>query len=162
MVFVGPTGCGKNTLLGMIAGLEGISGGKLRIDQYGNMAFGAPPMNLADCTVQGGAADLRGICQPLPAALGALLNGAQALRFGVRSENIALAAQAADDIAVPTTVCFLELLGAETLATLKVGAAAMVARCQASFRHPPSTPITVHISLRPMQLFNARTGAALA
>jgi multiple sugar transport system ATP-binding protein len=32
MVFVGPSGCGKSTALRMIAGLESISGGELRID----------------------------------------------------------------------------------------------------------------------------------
>ena len=31
MVFVGPSGCAKSTLLRMIAGLERISGGELRI-----------------------------------------------------------------------------------------------------------------------------------
>jgi oligogalacturonide transport system ATP-binding protein len=31
MVFVGPSGCAKSTLLRMIAGLESISGGELRI-----------------------------------------------------------------------------------------------------------------------------------
>jgi oligogalacturonide transport system ATP-binding protein len=33
MVFVGPSGCAKSTVLRMIAGLEGISGGTLRIGQ---------------------------------------------------------------------------------------------------------------------------------
>ncbi len=32
MVFVGPSGCGKSTTLRMIAGLESISDGELRID----------------------------------------------------------------------------------------------------------------------------------
>ncbi len=31
MVFVGPSGCAKSTTLRMIAGLEGISGGEIRI-----------------------------------------------------------------------------------------------------------------------------------
>ena len=31
MVFVGPSGCAKSTLLRMVAGLESISGGELRI-----------------------------------------------------------------------------------------------------------------------------------
>jgi len=33
LVLVGPSGCGKSTALRMIAGLEGISGGELRIGE---------------------------------------------------------------------------------------------------------------------------------
>ena len=33
MVFVGPSGCGKSTTLRMIAGLEDITGGHLRIGE---------------------------------------------------------------------------------------------------------------------------------
>ena len=32
IIFVGPSGCGKSTTLRMIAGLEDISGGTLKID----------------------------------------------------------------------------------------------------------------------------------
>ena len=32
IVLVGPSGCGKSTTLRMVAGLESISGGELRID----------------------------------------------------------------------------------------------------------------------------------
>ena len=32
LVLVGPSGCGKSTALRMVAGLESISGGELRID----------------------------------------------------------------------------------------------------------------------------------
>ena len=33
IIFVGPSGCGKSTTLRMIAGLEDISGGTLKIDK---------------------------------------------------------------------------------------------------------------------------------
>jgi multiple sugar transport system ATP-binding protein len=132
---------------------------------------GAPPMNLADCSVRDGAADLGGgISVLLPVALRARVSGRangndtgkHPLRFGVRPENITLAPQAADDVAVPTRVSLLEPLGAETLVTLKMGAAELVARCPASFRHAPGTPATVHISPSHMHLFDATSGAALA
>ncbi len=127
---------------------------------------GAPPMNLADCTVHDGAADLGGVRLPLPPDLRARVDGSAgrsgALRFGVRPENLTLAPQAADDIVVPTTVSLLEPLGAETLVTLKVGAAEMVARCPASFHQAPGSAVTVHLSPRHMHLFDATTGAALA
>ncbi len=41
MVFVGPSGCAKSTLLRMIAGLESISGGELRIGE--KVVNGLPP-----------------------------------------------------------------------------------------------------------------------
>ena len=36
IIFVGPSGCGKSTTLRMIAGLEDISGGTLKIDGKSN------------------------------------------------------------------------------------------------------------------------------
>ena len=41
IALVGPTGCGKTTTLRMVAGLEDITGGELRID--GNRVNEAPP-----------------------------------------------------------------------------------------------------------------------
>jgi multiple sugar transport system ATP-binding protein len=43
MVFVGPSGCGKTTTLRMIAGLEAVSGGDIRIDN--NLVNEVPPMD---------------------------------------------------------------------------------------------------------------------
>jgi multiple sugar transport system ATP-binding protein len=43
MVFVGPSGCGKTTTLRMIAGLEAVSGGEIRIDD--TMVNEVPPMD---------------------------------------------------------------------------------------------------------------------
>ncbi|HSH99548.1 MAG TPA: sn-glycerol-3-phosphate ABC transporter ATP-binding protein UgpC [Reyranella sp.] len=43
MVFVGPSGCGKTTTLRMIAGLEAISAGEIRIDD--NLVNEVPPMD---------------------------------------------------------------------------------------------------------------------
>jgi multiple sugar transport system ATP-binding protein len=62
---------------------------------------------------------------------------------------------------VPAEVSLLEPLGAETLATLKVGAAEMVARCPASFREPPGTRLSVHLNPRHMHLFDAASGNAI-
>ena len=98
----------------------------------------------------------------VPPALAAKANGTAQLKFGIRPENVTLAAQSADDIAVPAEVALLEPLGAETLATLKVGAAEMIARCPASFREPPGTRLAVHLSPHHMRLFDAASGAALS
>src|SRR5476651_756522 len=43
LVFVGPSGCGKTTTLRMIAGLEAISSGEIRIDN--NVVNAFPPMD---------------------------------------------------------------------------------------------------------------------
>jgi multiple sugar transport system ATP-binding protein len=119
---------------------------------------GAPPMNLADCTVADGQADLGGVRLPLPETLRAR---GGALKLGIRPENITLAPQAADDIVVPSTVSLLEPLGAETLVTLRVGTSEMMARLSASFKQPPGAPLTVHINPRHLHLFDPASGQAL-
>jgi multiple sugar transport system ATP-binding protein len=83
------------------------------------------------------------------------------LKFGVRPENVRLAADGADDIAVPAEVALLEPLGSETLVSFKLGAAEIVARCPAAFRDKPGTRLAVHISPAHMHLFDRQSGAAL-
>jgi multiple sugar transport system ATP-binding protein len=123
---------------------------------------GAPPMNLVDCQLVNGHADVGGGTQiMLPRALFERAATAPQIKFGVRPENLTLTAQTSDDIALPAEVTLLEPLGAETLATLKVGAADMVARCPAAFRDAPGTRLSVHLNPAHIRLFNAATGAAI-
>ena len=122
---------------------------------------GAPPMNLADCTLADGRADLGGLQLELPADLAARANGTAKLTFGVRPENITLARQSDSDIEVPAEVSLLEPLGAETLVLLKIGETEMTARCSAAFREPPGTQLAVHINPRHLHLFDAGNGVAL-
>jgi multiple sugar transport system ATP-binding protein len=122
---------------------------------------GAPPMNLADCTVRDGAADVGGALIRVPAELAAHARRAAKLKFGVRPENIGLQPQGGDDVRVDARVALLEPLGAETLVTLSVGAAEMVARFPASFREAAGTPITVHLPPQHLHLFDAESGQAL-
>jgi multiple sugar transport system ATP-binding protein len=127
---------------------------------------GAPAMNLVDCTLAGSVADVGGATIAVPAELASrakALNGggAATIKFGVRPENITLARQHADDVEVPAEVSLLEPLGAETLATLKIGRSEMVARCHASFREPPGTRVAVHMNPRHMHLFDAASGNAI-
>jgi multiple sugar transport system ATP-binding protein len=122
---------------------------------------GAPPMNLVDCTLAAGCADVGGAQIVVPAALASRANASKQLKFGVRPENITLARQQGDDIEVPAEVSLLEPLGAETLATLKIGTAEMVARCHAGFREAPGTRLTVHMNPRHMHLFDAGSGNAI-
>jgi len=119
---------------------------------------GAPPMNLNDCTVEGGRADLGGVRLPLPAPL-ASFGGSR--KLGLRPENITLAPVGSDDIVVPSTVSLLEPLGAETLVTLKVGSAEMIARLPASFKQAPGSPLTVHVAPQHLHLFDPASGQAM-
>lgn len=123
---------------------------------------GAPPMNLVDCTLSAGRADLGAGAQiAVPADLAARAGAAGQLKFGIRPENMTLAPQGSDDISVSAEVSLLEPLGAETLATLKIGASEMIARCPASFREKPGTRLSVHLNPRHIRLFNAASGAAI-
>ena len=123
---------------------------------------GAPAMNLADCTLAAGSADLGGVQVRLPSELAGRVNGsASALKFGVRPENLRLAPEGPDDIVMPAEVSLLEPLGAETLVTLKIGATEMVARCSAGFRESPGSRLNVHMNPRHVHLFDAGSGAAL-
>jgi multiple sugar transport system ATP-binding protein len=119
---------------------------------------GAPPMNLVDCQVSGGHALLGDVQIPLPAAL-ASHGGVQVL--GIRPENLTLMPQAADDIALVATLLLLEPLGAETLATLKLGNAELIARVAAGFKEPTGSAVPVHVNPRHLHLFHKGTGQAL-
>ena len=127
---------------------------------------GAPPMNLADCTLVGRLADLGGTTIELPSALAErALNAANAgrnatLKFGVRPENIALL-PADGAQRVPAQVSLLEPLGAETLITLRIGNAEMVARGPSAFRQPPGTALDVWLHPQHLHLFDAASGIAL-
>ncbi len=126
---------------------------------------GAPPMNLADCTLVDGKADLGGVAIVLPPELAQRATGKAALKFGVRPENLALSppptVAGSNAQAVPTVVSLLEPLGAETLVTLQIGRAEMVARAPASFRDKPGTPLHLYLLPEPLHLFDATTGAAV-
>jgi len=120
---------------------------------------GAPPMNLFDATLADGVADVGdGVRMPLPARL-AQRGGV--VKLGVRPENVRLARQDGD-MTLPARVSLLEPLGAETLVTLKVGGAALIARLAASFREAPGTPLAVHVNPVHLHLFDPQSGAALA
>jgi multiple sugar transport system ATP-binding protein len=123
---------------------------------------GAPAMNLADCTMLGGQADLGGELIRVGPDLAQRAAAAPTLKFGIRPENIRLERSADSDLAVPAEVSLLEPLGSETLVTLRIGKAEMVARCGADFRQAPGTRLNVHMNPRHLHLFDAASGAALS
>jgi multiple sugar transport system ATP-binding protein len=119
---------------------------------------GAPPMNLLPCTVADGQAQLGALVLPLPAHLQG--HSGQAV-LGVRPENIALARQHPQDLALPATLGLVEPLGAETLITLQLGAAEVVSRVAADFRGQPGAALTLYVHPRHLHLFDAPSGRAL-
>jgi multiple sugar transport system ATP-binding protein len=123
---------------------------------------GAPAMNLADCTLRDGEADLGGERIRVGPDLARKAAAAPSLKFGIRPENIRLERNADSDLAVPAEVSLLEPLGSETLVTLRIGRAEMVARCAADFRQSPGTRLSVHMNPRHLHLFDAASGAALS
>ena len=122
---------------------------------------GAPPMNLVDCTLSQGVVDLGGVRFALPASLAQRCLGVAKLKFGVRPENLTLAATGDASAALDAEVLLLEPLGAETLVIFRVGAAELVARCPASFRDAPGARRSLHLQPGHMHLFDADSGQAL-
>ena len=122
---------------------------------------GAPPMNLADCTLQAGAAAIGDLRIPLPADLAARGARCKTLKFGVRPENLRLVREHDADVSITASVVLLEPLGAETLVTLQCGTAEMVARLPAQFRQSPGSAVTVNVNPAHFHLFDAETGAAV-
>ncbi len=122
---------------------------------------GAPAMNLVDCVLYEGYADVGGLRVPLPFDLAQRAAGHVKLSLGLRPENLRLHSAGAQDITLPAQVVLLEPLGAETLITLRLGQCEMVARGPASFREPPGTALSVHVAAQHLHLFDAATGAAI-
>jgi multiple sugar transport system ATP-binding protein len=122
---------------------------------------GAPPMNLADCTLQGDAAVLGDLRIPLPADLARRGTRHPRLKFGVRPENLRLVREHDADVAIAGQVVLLEPLGAETLVTLQCGHAEMVARLPAQFRQAPGSTTTLYLNPAHFHLFDAESGAAV-
>ena len=122
---------------------------------------GAPPMNLADCSLIDGRVDLGGAQIVVPADLAQRAATAPTLKFGVRPENLSLAPTGADAQRVAAEVSLLEPLGAETLVTLRIGQAEMVARAPASFKQKPGSALDVFLSPQHLHLFDATSGVAI-
>jgi multiple sugar transport system ATP-binding protein len=122
---------------------------------------GAPPMNLADCQYHDGRLNLGGAPVDVPPVIAERAAGAGRVKFGIRPENITLARQNDRDVEVPAEVSLLEPIGSDTLVTLRVGSADLVARFPASFRQTRGARLTVHMNPESMHLFKVDGGAAL-
>ncbi len=81
--------------------------------------------------------------------------------LGIRPENIHLSPQNSTDIKVSAELLIFEPLGAETLATLRIGNAEFVARFPASFKERSGVSLDVYFPLDKLHFFNSLTGLAL-
>jgi multiple sugar transport system ATP-binding protein len=119
---------------------------------------GAPPMNLLRCRVADGQALLGGgALVRLPPALAAH-EGERVL--GMRPEHLTLDAQSGQQ-ALRGELSLIEPLGAETLLSVRVGEAELIARVAADFRGRVGDAIALHVAPSALHLFDAADGRAL-
>ena len=122
---------------------------------------GAPPMNLSDCTLVDGQADVGGVRLPLHTGLAKAAASAGSLKIGVRPENVSLTALNANDIRLPAEVMLLEPLGSETLVTMKIGYTEWITRCAASFKEKRGHKLDLFVPADALRLFDAASGQAI-
>jgi multiple sugar transport system ATP-binding protein len=124
---------------------------------------GAPPMNLVPCKLQGSQLSLgAGLMVGLTPSMLAQAQQKPSLKLGLRPEKLRLAAERADDASAMADVVLVEPLGAETLATLRLGEVEMIARLPAGFNERPGSRVQVHWHASDLHLFDADSGASLA
>ncbi|HRD84500.1 MAG TPA: TOBE domain-containing protein, partial [Rubrivivax sp.] len=119
---------------------------------------GAPPMNLVPCRVDEGYA----LLGPLRLALPYALSGYGGERtLGLRPENLRLSRDDELDLELPATLQLVEPLGAETLITVRLGDAEMIARVAAGFQQAAGSALTLYAHPRHLHLFDRSSGQAL-
>jgi ABC-type sugar transport system ATPase subunit len=120
--------------------------------------MGSPPMSFAKATVENDGRSLaigEGITLPAPCPL----TPGTACEAGFRPEHVRLGDQG--PVTVPARVEILEPLGAETLALLRVGAAAMTGRFPPDARVKPGDAVSVSLDVAAMQVFDLENGRVL-
>jgi multiple sugar transport system ATP-binding protein len=118
----------------------------------------APPMNLVPCRVDEGYA----LLGPLRLALPYALSGYGGERtLGLRPENLRLSRDDELDLELPATLQLVEPLGAETLITVRLGDAEMIARVAAGFQQAAGSALTLYAHPRHLHLFDRSSGQAL-
>ncbi len=134
MVLVGPSGCGKTTALRMVAGLESISSGTLRIggrpDNLFVAAFiGSPAMNLYEAAVGEGGRSVRlgsqliQLPEPVVVAHSALAAYAgRSVVLGLRPEHLPVAGSGLAGPTLAADVDLVEALGAELVVHFTIDA----------------------------------------
>ena len=143
VVFVGPSGCGKSTALRMLAGLETISEGQIRIGD--RVVNDVPPKD-------------RDIAMVFQSHVG------QEVVFGIRPEHTYAPEYAAPNILpapIQATVEVVELLGAEENLFLNTGRHQLVATVDPRARTAVGNKIDLVFDLRNMHLFEKDSEQAI-
>ena len=126
---------------------------------------GSPPMNFLPATLeqQGGQVQLQianAQALVLPPALAQRWQShvGRAVEFGIRPENLSLSPQHSDWPVIEAEVELVELLGAENLLTLKLGAHELKARLAPDVRPAAGTRLPIALDPGHFHLFDAHTG----
>lgn len=116
-------------------------------------------MNLCPCDVSQGQADLgEGVRLALPPGLSGFSGK---LTLGIRPENLTLEERGPGGISAPARLTLVEPLGSETLITVRMGAAELIARVGAGFNGVLDAPLTLHLQPGDLHLFDPADGRAL-
>jgi oligogalacturonide transport system ATP-binding protein len=135
--------------------------------------IGSPEMNIHDAVVDGEALRLGGredagaVRLPLPAARCGAVDGRAAVKFGLRPEHLSAQARPdGDSVPVPAALRFCEHMGNEVFVHADIGGAPFTARLPADQTAgldalARGAPITLHLQLSKLHLFDATGGARL-
>jgi multiple sugar transport system ATP-binding protein len=123
--------------------------------------MGSPAMNLLDVRLQAQALHLAGQVVAIPAERLPALSAVKHLKMGLRPEKCRVTRDTQQDIALHTELVLLEPLGAETLATFKIGEQELTARLSPEFRLTPGAACVLYLDPQDLQFFDADSGMAL-
>ena len=123
--------------------------------------MGSPAMNLLDVHLHAQALQVAGQVLAIPAERLQALSAVKHLKMGLRPEKCRVTRDAQQDLALQTELVLLEPLGAETLATFKIGEQELTARLSPEFRLAPGAACDMYFDPQDLQFFDADSGMAL-
>ena len=123
--------------------------------------MGSPAMNLLNVLLHKQEIQLDGQVLAIPASRLQALSAVQHLKMGLRPEKCRVTRDSAQDIQLHTELVLLEPLGAETLATFKIGEQELTARLPPDFHLQPGAPCNLYFHPEHLQFFDADSGLSL-
>jgi multiple sugar transport system ATP-binding protein len=128
--------------------------------------IGSPPMNLLPCAMRQQHDVIRlqtsdGQCLDLKTPIDIAAGTGRDVIFGVRPEDIELAAPDNGHVGLRATADVLEPLGADTMVVLRVGGRSVTMRARPDVRISPQEVVGLRIGVRGWSIFDAGTGKAL-
>jgi multiple sugar transport system ATP-binding protein len=123
--------------------------------------MGSPAMNLMNAQIHNGQLQIGDQALPMDASRIQALARTAHLKLGLRPENCRITRDSEKDIEVRAELVLLEPLGAETLATFKIGEQELTARLAPDFRLAPGATCTLYFDPVHLQFFDADSGQTL-